>query len=192
MVLQTPPNTHNYADYKGYRLCRHVLLNQQYIGQGVFSYKELRGWELPSRAKHFAEAGDIYFGAIWGSAVKWCIIPSNVEKIVVTNGCFRCRIRKGKESYLPDLLAYMNSEGWAVQMRSISRGSDGLAEICEEDASQVIIPTLSSKMRESLDPTIKALQKGSTSLNALVNSLIKEKMVEYIEPTRRPSHIVLV
>lgn len=164
----------------------------QDIGQGIFSYKELRGWELPSRAKHFAEAGDIYFGAIWGSAVKWCIIPSNVEKIVVTNGCFRCRIRKGKESYLPDLLAYMNSEGWAVQMRSISRGSDGLAEICEEDASQVIIPTLSSKVRESLDPTIKALQKGSTSLNALVNNLIKEKTVEYIEPTRRPSHIVLV
>ncbi len=86
----------------------------------------------------------------------------------------------------------MNSEGWAVQMRSISRGSDGLAEICEDDASQVIIPTLSSKVRASLDPTIKALQKGSTSLNSLINGLIKAKKVEYIEPSKRPSHIVLV
>ena len=93
---------------------------------------------------------------------------------------------------MPDLLAYMNSEGWAVQMRSMSRGSDGLAEICEEDASQIIIPTLSSKVRASLNPTIKALQKGSTSLNSLIYSLIKTKTVEYFEPSKRPSHIVLV
>ena len=115
----------------------------QDIGQGDFNSHELKGWELPSRAKHFAESGDIYFGSIWGSATKWCYIPENVENVVVTNGCFRCRIKESKVSYLPDLLAYMNSEGWGVQMRSLSRGSDGLAEICKEDASSIIIPLLS-------------------------------------------------
>ena len=44
----------------------------QDINFGDFNYKELRGWQLPSRARHFAEEGDIYFGSIWGSVAKWC------------------------------------------------------------------------------------------------------------------------
>ena len=47
------------------------------------------------------------------------------------------------EKYTTDLLAYLNSEGWGVQMRSFARGSDGLAEICQNDAEKVIIPLLS-------------------------------------------------
>lgn len=164
----------------------------QDIGQGDFSYKELRGWELPSRAKHFAEAEDIYFGAIWGSAVKWCYIPHNADSIVVTNGCFRCRIKEDKKQFLPDLLSYMNSEGWAVQMRSLSRGSDGLAEICEEDASKVIIPLLSDNLRNEVLPTIQSLQTGTTTLNTIIKGLIKSQTVNYNEPPKRPSHIVLV
>lgn len=164
----------------------------QDIGQGDFAYKEMRGWELPSRAKHFAEAGDIFFGAIWGSAIKWCYIPHNVENVVVTNGCFRCRIKEDKTNLLPDLLAYMNSEGWGVQMRSFSRGSDGLAEICQEDAAKVIIPLLSKNVREALLPTIASLQEGGTTLNTIVKGLIKDDKVDYNDPQKRPSHIVLV
>lgn len=164
----------------------------QDIGQGDFSFHEMRGWELPSRAKHFAEPKDIYFGSIWGSAVKWCYIPENVDNIVVTNGCFRCRIKEEKADLLPDLLAYMNSEGWAVQMRSFSRGSDGLAEICNEDAAKVIIPLLSDEARNELLPTIHSLQKGFTSINSIVRDFVKLSKVNYNEPRKRPSHIVLV
>ena len=35
---------------------------------------------------------------------------------------FRARMKKGKEKYLADVLTYLNSEGWAVQMRAFSRG----------------------------------------------------------------------
>ncbi len=164
----------------------------QDIGQGDFSFHEMRGWELPSRAKHFAESGDIYFGSIWGSAIKWCYIPDNAENIVVTNGCFRCRIKDDKKHLLPDLLAYMNSEGWGTQMRSFSRGSDGLAEICVEDAAKVIIPLLSDEIRKELEPAISSLQKGFTSVNSIVRGLIKSSRVNYNEPRKRPSHIVLV
>ena len=164
----------------------------QDIGQGDFSYKELRGWELPSRAKHFAEADDIYFGSIWGSAVKWCYIPQNADNIVVTNGCFRCRIKEDKKQFLPDLLSYMNSEGWAVQMRSFSRGSDGLAEISADDASKVIIPLLSDDLRDEILPTIQSLQTGTTTLNTIIKGLIKSQTINYNEPPKRPSHIVLV
>lgn len=162
------------------------------IGQGDFSYHEMKGWELPSRAKHFAEQGDIYFGSIWGSAIKWCYISENAENIVVTNGCFRCRIKDNKQNLLPDLLAYMNSEGWGAQMRSFSRGSDGLAEICEEDAAKVIIPLLSDEIRNELLPVVSSLQKGFTSVNSVVRSFIKSSKVNYNEPRKRPSHIVLV
>lgn len=58
----------------------------------------------------------------------------------------------------------MNSEGWAVQMRAFSRGSDGLAEVCEEDAKNVFVPVLSDD----------------------------DKTLNFEEPEKRPSHIVLV
>lgn len=162
------------------------------MGRGDFYSKELRGWELPNRAGHFAEPGDIYFGAIWGSAVKWCYIPQNAKNIVITNGCFRCRIKKGKEKYLPDLLSYMNSEGWGVQMRALARGSDGLAEINAEDAKTVIIPELTDELRLEFQPYITNLVMGTTTLNAYTKQLIKNGDLRYYNPPKRPSHIDLV
>ncbi|MBR6096804.1 MAG: N-6 DNA methylase [Oscillospiraceae bacterium] len=164
----------------------------QDIGFGDFHSKELRGWELPSRAKHFSETGDIYIGSIWGSAVKWCYIPMGLSNVVVTNGCFRCRIKPNMEEYLPDLLSYFNSEGWGVQMRALSRGSDGLAEICEEDAKNVIVPLLSDEVRAELSEYVHKLQQGTTTLNTVVKQKIRESQVPYGDPPKRPSHIVLV
>ena len=51
--------------------------------------------------------------------------------------------------YTADLLAYLNSEGWGVQMRSFARGSDGLAEICEDDVKKVIIPLLTDTINST-------------------------------------------
>lgn len=164
----------------------------QDIGFGDYHSKELRGWELPSRAKHFAEANDIYIGSIWGSAVKWCYIPDGVNNVVVTNGCFRCRVKPGMEKYTADLLAYLNSEGWGVQMRAFSRGSDGLAEICEEDAKNVIVPLLPDEIRGHLADYVDNLKHGATTINTVVKQLIKDDQVNYQDPQKRPSHIVLV
>ena len=162
------------------------------IGKGDFAVKSMRGWELPSRAKHFSEPHDIYFGAIWGSTSKWCYIPENAENVVVTNGCFRCRIKPDKQMYLTDLLAYMNSEGWAVQMRSFARGSDGLAEICEMDAGKVIIPILSDENRKILLEYVKKMQVGSMTINSVVHQMVDQNKINYCDPQKRPSHIVLV
>ena len=86
----------------------------------------------------------------------------------------------------------MNSEGWAVQLRSMARGSDGLAEICEADAKTVIIPLLSKEAREKLLPYVENLKRGSTTINSVVRQMIGENEVEYHDPKKRPSHIVLV
>lgn len=164
----------------------------QDIGFGEYYSKEMRGWELPDRAKHFCEPNDIYIGSIWGSAVKWCYIPNNISNVVVTNGCFRCRIKPEKTKYLPDLLAYFNSEGWGVQMRSFARGSDGLAEICEVDAKKVIIPLLSDSIRDSLSQYVNNLKIGKATMCSAIRQMIKDETLEYCDPDKRPSHIVLV
>lgn len=162
------------------------------IGFGTYSTNEYRGWELPSRARHLAESGDLYIGSIWGSAVKWCLIPEDTEKTIVTNGCFRCRIKKGKEEYIIDLIAYLNTEGWGVQMRASSRGSDGLAEISEEDAKDVYIPLLNENQRTELKPYIDNLLTGGSTIRSLVKKMMKTKKLDYVEPDKRPSHVVLV
>lgn len=165
----------------------------QNMGYGEYTYNDLRGWQLPSRARHFAEEGDLYFGSIWGSVSKWCYIGKSIKNVVVTNGCHRCRIKPGKDEYLLDLLAYINTEGWAVQMRSMARGSDGLAEITIEDAKNVIIPRIQdTELRKELLPFVENLKESKVTLNNTISLLIRGKRWDLIEPKGRPSHIVLV
>jgi len=188
--VDNSPNAVQVAVLKKSSIYQYVEI--QDIGFGDFHCKEMRGWELPSRAKHFSSAGDIYIGAIWGSAIKWCYIPEGIDNVVVTNGCFRCRVKAGMEKFTPDLLAYLNSEGWGVQMRAFSRGSDGLAEICEDDAKNVIIPLLSDDVRDGLSEYVENLQRGTTTINSVVKQLIKDERIAYNDPDKRPSHIVIV
>lgn len=165
----------------------------QDIGYGEYYITELRGWQLPSRARHFAEEGDIYFGSIWGGVVKWCYIGKNQDNIVITNGCHRCRIKKEHEERLLDLICYMNSEGWQTQMRSFARGSDGLAEISVDDASKVIIPIIAdTSLRKELELFITNLKDGRVTLNRTIEQLTNSKRWNLYEPPKRPSHIVLV
>lgn len=163
------------------------------ISYGEFGSNEMYGWQLPSRAKHFAEHGDLYFGSIWGSVAKWCYIGLAHNGYVVTNGCHRCRFKDGMEKYLPDLLSFLNTEAWAIQMRSLARGSDGLAEISSLDASNILIPILSNEEREAVNPFIEHLKIGTVSLKSFLETR-KSEMKTYLscDFPQRPSHIVLV
>lgn len=163
------------------------------IGYGDFNSRKMRGWELPSRGRHFTENGDIYFGSIWGSVAKWCYVGEGYKNHVVTNGCHRCRIKHGKEKYLTDLIAYMNTEGWATQLRSLARGSDGLAEVIPEDARGVVIPKIKNKLiRNEIEPFVDNLKKGRVTVKSTVLGLLEDGDWDIEEPNKRPSHIVLV
>lgn len=163
------------------------------IGYGDFNSNKLRGWELPSRGRHFAEIGDIYFGSIWGSVAKWCYIGEGYHDHVFTNGCHRCRVKSGMEKYLVDLVAYMNTEGWATQLRALARGSDGLAEVTAEDAKTVIIPLIDSQeVKDEIIPFVQNLKQGRVTVKSTVEALISSDKWNVKEPEKRPSHIVLV
>lgn len=77
-------------------------------------------------------------------------------------------------------------------MRAFSRGSDGLAEICEDDAKRVVIPLLGDAVREDLSEYVENLRRGTMTINNVVKQLIKDERVTYSDPDKRPSHIVLV
>ncbi len=162
------------------------------ISYGEFSSNEMYGWQLPSRAKHLAEFGDLFFGSIWGSASKWCYIGEVHENYVFTNGCHRCRIKKDKEHYLVDLLAFLNTEAWAVQMRSMARGSDGLAEISILDAKEILIPLIKDSERKSVERFVDDLKKGTVSLKSFIQNKGSNEVFDKLFVPKRPSHIVLV
>ncbi len=163
------------------------------MGCGEYSFAEYRGWQLPDRAKHFAEPGDLYFGSICGRVSKWCYVGDDSKDIVVTNGCHRCRIKQGLEEKLIDIVAFLVSEAWAVQMRSYARGSDGLAEITVDDAKQVIIPVIESQeVRDQLSEYITDLKQGRTTIRNAVTKLISKGYISDLDLDKRPSHIVLV
>ena len=163
------------------------------IGYGDFYGNKILGWQMPSRAKHFTEENDIYFGSIWGSVSKWCYIGSGYENFVVTNGCHRCRIKSGKEGFLVDLIAYMNTEGWSVQMRSLARGSDGLAEIAEDDAKSIVIPRIKEEaVREEIHEFVENLKQGRVTIKSVISELISNRKWDIEDPKKRSSHIVLV
>ncbi len=110
------------------------------VGVGTYSWSEVRGWELPDRAKQMCEPGDIFVGSIWSSVRKWFMAGGDCSRVVVTNGFHRLRFKPGMESYRLDLAAGLCLETYCVQMRSLARGSDGLAEIHENDLLDVVLP----------------------------------------------------
>ena len=164
----------------------------QDIGWGDYKSTELRGWELPSRAKHFCEPRDIYIGSIWGSVSKWCIMPKQCDSFVVTNGCHRLRMKQGMEKYITDLIGFICSESYSVQMRSFSRGSDGLAEVTPEDTREVMVPKLTNDERNILNPYVDSLIEGVSDLRSKVELMMNRNELSYPIMSKRSSHVVLV
>lgn len=91
------------------------------IWEGGYSANPLRGWQLPSRARHKAKPGEIFAGKIWGSVGKWFMAGGHCDDLVVTNGCYRVRIKQVEKHLLPDLIVGMCSEAYRVQMRLRNR-----------------------------------------------------------------------
>ncbi|MEU6036117.1 N-6 DNA methylase [Actinomadura sp. NPDC047616] len=163
------------------------------VGVGTYEWTEMRGWELPDRAKHSAAPGDIFVGAIWSSVRKWFMAGGDCTRLVVTNGFHRLRIKPGLEEYRFDLVVGLCLETYRTQMRALARGSDGLAEIHADDLLEVVLPRIKSEdARERLKPFVEQLEIGHTSLRAAVEELSRNEALGFVDVPNRHSHVVLV
>lgn len=165
----------------------------QDMGYGDYRSIEMKGWELPLRGRHFAEPGDIYIGSVWGSVAKWFIADRVTQNSVVTNGCFRLRIKPGNEERLVDLVTFLCSESYSIQMRALARGSDGLAEVHESDLKAVLVPAITDKaIRKQVVEYLHALLDGRSTLAAAVDAWSLEGTLTFPRPDRRSHHSALV
>jgi type I restriction enzyme M protein len=134
----------------------------------------MRGWQLPQRAKLRAEPGDLFIPHVWGCAGKWFIASGNCEHLVITNGCTRLRFKDGKaKDSWPDIAAGLCSEAFRVQMRAFATGSDGLAEISDEDLLSVILPRLTSAdVRKRVAARLAPILEGDPSFGKAVQNVL--------------------
>jgi type I restriction enzyme M protein len=173
------------------RLYGHVEI--QDVEMGSYRWHDRRGWELPDRAKHFAEPGDIYIGGIWNCVRKWFLAGADAESLVVTNGMHRLRLKPEASHRLPDLIIGLCSEAFAVQMRALSRGSDGLAEIAAADAAEVVLPIIQDQaVRDDIQPFVDQLVAGFTTVEAKVAALQRQGQLPLPALPPRPDHTSLV
>jgi len=163
---------------------------------GTYRWQEMRGWELPDRAKHLAEPGDLYLGGIWGSVRKWLFIGTeDPPAIVVTNGFLRVRLKATleAESMLLDLVAGLCTEAYTTQMRALARGSDGLAEVSADDAMKVLLPRIvDADVRAELQPFIEQVRGGHTSTEAKITALLGRGVLATPIVPARPDHTAVV
>ncbi|MGV0581921.1 N-6 DNA methylase [Mycolicibacterium elephantis] len=163
------------------------------FGAGTYRYDDVLGWALPDRARHHAEPGDIYLGGIWSSVTKWCMIGAESENVVVTNGAHRARIRPGMEDYLLDVVVGFCSEAYATQMRGLARGSDGMAEIVEDDIAEVTLPRVTdAAIRAEMEPYIEQLRTGTMTLESKVSTLVDSGALTIPVPPPRYEHTSIV
>ena len=142
------------------------------VWDGGYSGSTLRGWQLPMRARHVANAGDIFIGKIWNSVNKWFMAGGVTDDLVITNGFYRLKLKPGKENYLPDIIAGLCSEAYRTQMRGFATGSDGLAEISEGDAKSVVLPVLQNEeARNEARRYIDLFLRGHATLRDFVGEL---------------------
>ena len=97
------------------------------------------------------------------------------------------------EKYLFDLCVFLCSETYATQMRALARGSDGLAEIHENDLGQVLVPLIkSTAVRNELQPFVDGLLDGTRTLKGAVQEMLSASTLKMALPLARPHHSALV
>ena len=170
-------------------LYRYVQIED--IRCGAHDFKELRGWELPDRAKLKADFRDVFVAHIWGCAGKWFIVSNGAqERMVVTNGCTRFRIRSEAKDLLADLVAGLCSELFAIQMRALATGSDGLAQVAPDDILSIVFPKVDSiGERDKLDGLVNELIDGGVNFGHSVRTVVSS---DWPQSPKRKSHCALV
>ena len=172
------------------RIYRYVEIEN--VGTGEYDYIEQRGWQLPSRAKLPTKPGDFFIPHVWGCAGKWFIAAGDCKDLIVTNGCTRLRLKSGQEEMLPYLVVGLCSEAFCVQMRGLATGSDGLAEIVDDDLLSIVLPKmLNQAARTEVEKLLEQMLIGELTFAKFAKTLLDD-MPKFPSPALRRNHRALV
>ena len=143
------------------------------IGIGEFDFEPVKGWRLPSRARMAAKQGDIFIAHLWSSSGKWFMASGDCKDMLVTNGCARMRVKAGSENMLPQLAIGLCSEAFRVQLRGLATGSDGLAEISDEEILKIVLPdTFSADEIQRVEAQLESIRSGDFRFSRFASEVI--------------------
>jgi len=110
------------------------------INSPLHSYKEMYGWELPSRAKYPVKKYDILISKLEGTMC-YCVVLSEEENIVCTNGV--CVLRPNDMNSLYVLFTNIMSYEFRVQHTAYLTGSI-MASLADEDIAKFLVNRIES------------------------------------------------
>jgi hypothetical protein len=105
------------------------------INTPLYNYKELFGWELPSRAKYIVQKNDILVSKLDGK-ISYTVICEDKVNIIVTNGV--CVIRPNNQENLYILFINILKDNFKIQHNAFTTGSI-MASIMDSDIEKILI-----------------------------------------------------
>jgi hypothetical protein len=123
------------------------------INSPLYTYKELYGWELPSRAKYTVKKYDILISKLEGN-LSYCVILNDDDSYIVTNGVSIIRPKNMTSLYI--IFSNILKNDFQVQRNSFLTGSI-MASLNDSDIEEILIDTknidieISKKILETLE-----------------------------------------
>jgi len=120
-----------------------------------YSYKDLYGWELPSRAKYTLRKYDILVSKLEGT-ISYCVILDDVPNYIATNGVVV--IRPNDERSLYVLLTNIMRKDFVLQHNAYLTGSI-MASISDTDVGEFLIDdkTIDTELTKKIVETLEQL-----------------------------------
>jgi hypothetical protein len=124
------------------------------ISSPLHSYKELFGWELPSRAKYSVKKYDILVSKLEGT-MSYCVILDDNDNYIATNGLTVIRPNNMDSLYI--LLTNIMTKTFVEQHTAYLTGSI-MASLSDKDISKFLIDDKTSNI-ESTKKIVNALEE---------------------------------
>ena len=119
-----------------------------------YSYKDLYGWELPSRAKYTLKKYDILVSKLEGT-MSYCVILDDSTNYICTNGV--TVLRPNDENSLHILLANIMKKDFVIQHNAYLTGSI-MASLSDTDIGNILIDNKTIDI-DSTKKIVEALEK---------------------------------
>lgn len=121
------------------------------VNTPFYTWSELYGWELPSRARYLVKKNDILVSRLKGK-ISYCMILQDQENLIVTNGFVVIRPNTIGDMYT--IFSNIMKKEFQVQHNTLTTGSI-MATISDEDFSNIKIYEGDS----GIESLVKAIEK---------------------------------